>query len=93
MAQRSQRCLLRVNLTTGMVNREVIPEEDVQMFLGGRILGDMLLYNEVAAGIDPLSPQNKLLFGTGPLTGTSAPGSSRYIVHTKSPLTGVDRQR
>jgi len=67
----------------------VIPDEDVQMFLGGRVLGDMLLYNEVAAGIDPLSPQNKLLFCTGPLTGTNAPGSPRYIVHTKSPLTGL----
>ena len=89
MAQRTQRHLLRVNLTTRKISREVIPDEDVQMFLGGRVLGDMLLYNEVAAGIDPLSPQNKLLFCTGPLTGTNAPGSPRYIVHTKSPLTGL----
>lgn len=89
MTQRIQRHLLRVNLTTGKIDREVIPDEDVQMFIGGRVLGDMLLYNELAVGIDPLSPQNKLIFGTGPLTGTNAPGSSRYIVHTRSPLTGL----
>lgn len=89
MAEKVQRHLLRVNLATGKFDREVIPEEDVQMFLGGRALGDMLLYHELAPGIDPLSPQNKLFFGTGPLTGTSTPGSSRYIVHSKSPLTGL----
>ena len=89
MSRITQRCLLRVDLTTRKIDREMIPEEDVQMFLGGRVLGDMLLYNELAAGIDPLSPQNKLIFGTGPLAGTSAPGSPRYIVHSKSPLTGL----
>lgn len=89
MPGKIERCMLRVNLTTNKISREVIAEEDVQMFLGGRVLGDMLLYKEMVAGIAPLSPQNKLLFGTGPLTGTSVPGSSRYIVHTKSPLTGL----
>ena len=89
MAPRVPKRLLRVNLTTRKINREVVSDEDVQIFLGGRVLGDMLLYNELAAGIDPLSPQNKLIFGTGPLTGTSSPGSPRYIVHTKSPLTGL----
>ncbi|MFC1861208.1 aldehyde ferredoxin oxidoreductase N-terminal domain-containing protein [Chloroflexota bacterium] len=81
-----QRHLLRVNLSNGTIKREVIPEEDVTMFLGGRILGDMILYNELAPGIDPLSPENKLLFCTGPLTGTSISGSSRLnsiILHHK----------
>jgi aldehyde:ferredoxin oxidoreductase len=59
------------------------------MFLGGRVLGDIYMYNELSPGIDPLSPANKLFFGTGPLTGTNVPGSSRYIIHTKSPLTGL----
>ncbi|MFC1860893.1 aldehyde ferredoxin oxidoreductase family protein [Chloroflexota bacterium] len=84
-----QRHLLRVNLSNGAIKREVIPEEDVTMFLDGRILGDMILYNELAPGIDPLSTENKLLFCTGPLTGTSVSGSSRYIIHAKSPLTGL----
>ncbi|MFC1824298.1 aldehyde ferredoxin oxidoreductase family protein [Thermodesulfobacteriota bacterium] len=78
-----------MNLTTGQIHHETIADQDVQMFLGGRVLGDMLLYRELDAGIDPLSPENKILFSTGPLTGTNAPGSSRYIVHTKSPLTGL----
>ena len=89
MAQKVKRNLLRVNLTTGKVNREEIPDEDIQMFLGGRVLGDILLYRELAPGIDPLSPENKLFFGAGPLTGTQAPASSRYVVHCKSPLTGL----
>jgi aldehyde:ferredoxin oxidoreductase len=84
-----QRCLLRVNLRTQKINQEEISVDDIQLFLGGRVLGDMLLYKELAAGIDPLSPENKLIFSTGPLTGTSAPGTPRYIVHTKSPLTGL----
>ena len=89
MNQKKKRRLLRVNLTTRQIDRETIPHENIQMFVGGRVLGDMLLYQELAPGTDPLSSQNKILFSTGPLTGTSAPGSSRYIVHTKSPLTGL----
>ena len=81
--------LLRVNLTSRKIVQEIVPENDLQMFLGGRVLGDHYLYREVHPGIDPLSPDNKLFFSTGPLTGTKAPGSSRYIVHTKSPLTGL----
>ena len=84
-----QKRLLRVNLTSGEIKWEAISPEDTRKFLGGRVLGDIYLYRELALGIDPLSPQNKLFFGSGPLTGTSAPGSSRYIVHTKSPLTGL----
>jgi len=84
-----KRCVLRVDLNTQKYKQEIIPEEDIRMFLGGRVLGDMLLYKELVAGIDPLSLENKLIFSTGPLTGTSAPGTPRYIVHTKSPLTGL----
>ncbi len=89
MVQRTERNLLRVNLSTGQIQNETISSKDVLMFLGGRVLGNVLLYRELDAGIDPLSPENKLIFSTGPLTGTNAPGSSRYIVHTKSPLTGL----
>ncbi len=83
------RYLLRVDLSTGKVEREELPGEYLRNYLGGRVLGDVLLYNELSVGVDPLLPQNKLIFGTGPLTGTSAPGSPRYIVHSKSPLTGL----
>ena len=81
--------VLRVNLTTGQVQSESLPGTGVHKLLGGRALGAMLLYNEVPAHVDPLGPENKLLFSTGPLTGTSAEGSARYCVHTKSPQTGL----
>ncbi|MBN1847319.1 MAG: aldehyde ferredoxin oxidoreductase family protein [Deltaproteobacteria bacterium] len=84
-----QRKLLRVDLTERSIQRSVIDDEDVTIFLGGRVLGDIYLYRELLPSIDPLSPENQLIFGTGPLTGTSAPGSSRYIVHAKSPQTGL----
>ncbi|MCZ7381429.1 MAG: aldehyde ferredoxin oxidoreductase family protein [Candidatus Methanoperedens sp.] len=59
------------------------------MFLGGRGINSALLYEEVPAGIDPFSPENRIIFGTGPLTGTLSPGSGRYTVTSKSPLTGI----
>lgn len=89
MTEIIERHLLRVHLTTQKFTQEIIPEEDVKKFLGGRVLGDMLLYRELTPGTNPLSPQNNLIFGTGPITGTTALGSSRYIVLTKSPLTGL----
>ena len=52
-------------------------------------MGVKYLYDEIDAKIDPLSPTNKLLMVTGPLTGTGAPAGNRYVVVTKSPLTGA----
>ena len=81
--------LLRVNLSTGKIEEEIKPEKDVEMLIGGRSLGALLLYKEVPAGTQPLGENNALIFSTGPLTGAIAPGSARYCVHTKSPLTGL----
>ncbi len=81
--------LLRVNLTTGAISEEVIPQEIVVDFVGGRGFGVRYLYHELAPGIDPLSPANKLLFTIGPLAGTGALSFSRWMVVTKSPLTGT----
>lgn len=89
MTSEAGRRLLRVNLTTRQVQAELLPEEDVAQLIGGRALGAKILYDEVSAGTDPLCPENKLIFTTGPLTGTSAEGSSRYCVNTKSPLTNL----
>jgi len=58
-------------------------------YLGGRGLAARLLYNEVGPEVDPLGPDNKLIFMTGPLVGTLAPSSSRYSLSCKSPLTGL----
>jgi aldehyde:ferredoxin oxidoreductase len=80
--------ILRVDLTTGKVKTEPLPEELAKLYLGGRGLGAKVLYDEVKPGIDPLSSANKLIFANGPLTGTPAQSCSRWMVVTKSPLTG-----
>ncbi|MEE8318965.1 MAG: aldehyde ferredoxin oxidoreductase family protein [Dehalococcoidales bacterium] len=81
--------LLRVNLTQGSVRTEEIPPETLRKFLGGVGYGARLLYDEIPAGTEPLAPENKLVFTTGPLTGTLAPGSGFAEVCCKSPLTNV----
>ena len=81
--------ILRVNLTTGSVTTEPLDAEMAKAFLGGRGLGGKMLADEIPAGIDSLSEENKIFFITGPLTATSAPTSGRYIVVTKAPLNDV----
>ncbi len=81
--------LLRINLTDKSVKAEDIPLDKAKKFVGGRGLGTKILYDEGVAKVDPLSPDNKLAFMTGPLTGTNVPTGGRYMVVTKSPLTGM----
>ncbi len=80
--------ILRVNLTTGEITEEFPDEKTLRNFLGGAGLATKYLYDEVPKGIDPLGPENKLIFMTGPMTGTSSPSTGRYSVVAKSPLTG-----
>ena len=79
--------LLRVDLTAGTVEHERVPEPWLRAYIGGKGVGARYLYEELAAGVDPLGPDNALLFMLGPLTGY-LPGESRYAAITKSPLTG-----
>ncbi|MFB6096833.1 MAG: aldehyde ferredoxin oxidoreductase family protein [Haloferacaceae archaeon] len=79
--------VLRVDLTAGTVESEPIPEPWLREFVGGKGLGARYLYEELDAGVDPLGPDNALLFVLGPLSG-HLPGESRYAAITKSPLTG-----
>lgn len=81
--------LLRINLSRGTHHVEVPEKQTLRMFLGGVGYAASFLYSELAPGINPLSPDNKILFTTGPLTGTTAPGSGFAEVCFKSPLTGV----
>ena len=82
--------LLRVNLSNGKTGKEPIAEALVRQFIGGRGVATKLLADAVVGpGIDPFDPANPLLFATGPLTGTFAPTGGRYMVVTKSPLTGA----
>ncbi|HSC71298.1 MAG TPA: aldehyde ferredoxin oxidoreductase N-terminal domain-containing protein, partial [Candidatus Methylomirabilis sp.] len=79
--------LLEVDLTAGTTRDLPIPEEAFRRYLGGRGLGARLLFDVLPAGVDPLSPDNVLIFLTGPLTGSMATGSSKFVVVTKSPVT------
>jgi aldehyde:ferredoxin oxidoreductase len=81
--------LLRVNLTTQQITTEEVDPRVARDYLGGRGWAIHYLYREVDPLVDPLAPENKLIFATGPLTATPAPTGNRYMVVTKSPLTGA----
>ena len=81
--------MIRVNLSTGKISYEDTPMDIAKLYLGGRGLGSRILINEIDPKIDALSDANKLIFATGPLSNTNAPTGGRYMVVTKSPLTGT----
>lgn len=81
--------LLRVNLTDKTIKRESLNPEDARKYLGARGLGTKYFMNEVDPKVEPFSPDNKLIFMTGPLTGTLATSAGRYEVVAKAPLTGT----
>ena len=81
--------ILRIDLTSRAISEETVDEQQARMFLGGTGLATKYLYDELAKGIDPLGPENKLIFMSGPLTGTISPSSGRFSAVTKSPLTGL----
>ncbi len=81
--------ILRVNLTTGAITKEALDPELAKKYIGARGLGSRILSDEIDPKIDPLSADNKLIFATGPLSGTNAPASGHFDVVTKGPLTGT----
>ena len=81
--------ILRVNLTAGTVTSEPLNMNWARQYLGSRGLATKYLVEEIAATVDPLSIDNKIIWATGPLTGTMASTGGRYTVVTKGPLTGA----
>jgi aldehyde:ferredoxin oxidoreductase len=81
--------VLRVNLTSGEIRKENLDPRVAAKFIGGRGLGTWYLQQEVGPTTDALSPGNKVFLAPGPLTGSSAPAASRYMVVTRSPLNGA----
>ena len=81
--------MLRVNLSNHTFKTEDLDEKLAIKFLGGRGLGTKILYDEGVAKVDPLGPDNKMIFATGPLTGVNVPTGGRYMVITKSPLNNM----
>lgn len=79
--------ILKINLTKKQYNIVPIEEKILLKYFGGKGFGSYLLYTLNPKGIDPLSPENCLIFATGPVTGSIIWGSSRYGVFTKSPQT------
>jgi aldehyde:ferredoxin oxidoreductase len=82
-----RRKVLRINLSTNSIVEEDIPDELFFKFFGGKGLASFYVFPLAGKKIDPLSPQNIIAFFTGPLTGTIAPSSNRFMCVTKSPIT------
>jgi aldehyde:ferredoxin oxidoreductase len=80
--------ILRVDLSSRKMTKEALDERLLRNYIGGRGYASKVLYDENPPNVDPLSPENRLIIATGPLTGRAAPAAGRYMVVTKSPLTG-----
>jgi aldehyde:ferredoxin oxidoreductase len=81
--------ILRVDLTSGLIRREKSDPGYMLNVIGGRGLNSTRLYDELKRDIDPLSPENLLLIGVGPLTGTLLAASAFMTISGKSPMTGI----
>ena len=81
--------VLRVNLTAGTCTSEPLNMAWAEAYLGQRGLATKYLLEEIDPKVDPLSPDNKLIIATGPLTGTNASTGGRWSAVTKGPLTGA----
>jgi len=81
--------ILLVDLTNRKITKRPYTQELANQYIGCRGYNVALLWEMVPQGTDPLSPENVLIFGTGPLTGTSAPSSGRISITTKSPATNL----
>jgi aldehyde:ferredoxin oxidoreductase len=79
--------ILEVDLTTQSYQTQPLDMEMARLFLGGRGLGARLLWDLVGPEVEPLSPENALIFTTGPITASGSQTSNRFNVSTKSPLT------
>ena len=80
---------LRVDLSTKQIHKDALPESLARNYLGGAGFCAKILWDEVDARADPLGPENRLIFATGPLTGAFFTPAGRFVVAAKSPLTGI----
>ena len=80
--------VLHVDLTSGRSAYHELDALRLRQYVGGIGLGTSLLHDYAPAGVDPLSPDNPLIFATAPLVGTGLTTTAKFAVVTKSPLTG-----
>ena len=81
--------IAHVDLARQRVTVAELPEETARAYLGGKGMGAYILYKELKPGTDPYSPDNMVIFASGPLNGTAFPCSGRAAVVTRSPMTGT----
>ena len=81
--------LLRINLTEGKIDVEKIPDDIISKYLGAKGISAYYFIKGLKSGIDPLSPENRIILATGPFQGTKVLSSGRFAAVTKSPLTGI----
>ena len=79
--------ILYIDLTVGKITAEPLDDELVRSYMGGAGISNRLA-REIDPTVDPLSPNNAIILGTGPFTGTIVPGSSELMIIYKSPLNG-----
>ncbi|MCL4429520.1 MAG: aldehyde ferredoxin oxidoreductase family protein [Chloroflexi bacterium] len=79
---------LKIDLSKSKATAEPYDESLALNYLGGRGFAAKILWDTLKPGTDPLSPENKLIFATGPLTGIGLPNSGKLVIASKSPLTG-----
>ena len=79
---------LRVNLTTGSITTEALDDIFLRRYMGGWGFIAHYLLKELAPGTDPLGPENRLIYATGPVAGQPLAGGGRHMIGAKSPLTG-----
>ena len=77
--------VLRVDLGTGKVWDQEVPDEVYMNFLGAAGLGDWIMYNEVPANVKSLDPENRIIFATGPFNGSKQTGSGKWSVISRCP--------
>jgi len=81
--------ILQVDLSTRQTKDIELKEEDLRKFIGGAGLAAKLMYPLLSKNLDPLGPENPLIFITGPFTGTAVPSAGRHTICAKSPLTNI----
>ncbi len=81
--------ILDINLSTATWKILTLPRKLTRQYLGGRGYNVQFLFHNLSTTVDPLSPENLLLFSGGLLTGTAAPSSARLHINARSPLTGI----
>ena len=81
--------ILRVDLTEKRYKIETLKKGWIRNVIGGRAANSKRLFEELDPNCDPLSPENMLIFGVGPLTGSMLPSSAYFTISAKSPLTGI----